>query len=305
MGWLRSLLGGLMAVALAGCGAEPKPAGRARAHLQALAAAGLLAAPPAGLQVGEVRRVVPAATRWSPAGEPFWWAELRSARGEPAGYLAWQASAGAELLDFALEGLTEVETPQARALAGVPPIQQFPIKGADGQPVASGCVPTAGGSLMAYWSNRGTFDWQADDSHEGLVRRLRDRLPMSVLPDLEGYTDGKMALAGAMPDALVAGLKADAAQYRIPVDVTLVAYGLPALRKEIDAGRPALLMCNVLVPRKPALTWGHAVVAVGYAEVGGRTFVGVIDNFYACRQPGTIRWIEAGHALALVLVQPV
>lgn len=304
MGWGRALLGGLGAALLVGCDAQTKPAAEASAHLQALGAAGLLAAPRAGLRIGEVRRVEPTATRWTPSGEAFWWADLRSARGEPAGYLAWQANPRAQLIDFALEGLAEVQAPQARALAGVPPIQQFPIKGLAGQPVASGCVPTAGGSLMAYWSNRGTFDWQADDSHEGLVRRLRDRLSMAVLADAEGYTDGQMALAGAMPDDLVAGLKADAAQYRIPVDISLVAFSFSGLRKEIDEGRPAILMCNVLVPRKPALSWGHAVVAVGYADVAGRPFVGVIDNFYACAQPGTVRWLDASRCQALVLVRP-
>ena len=246
----------------------------------------------------------PVATRWSAPAGPIYWATLQSDNG-PAGYVAWQANARHELLDFSLEGLTEIQVPKAKALPGVPPIQQFAVRGADGKPVASGCVPTAGGSLMAYWSNRGTFDWQADDSHEGLVLRLRDRLPMLVVPDDEGYTDGKMALAGAMPDALVAGLKADAAQYRIAVDVSLVAFSLSALRQEIDEGRPALLTCNVLVPRKPELSWGHAVVAVGYAEVGGRTFVGIIDNFYISAQPGSVRWIDATRCQALVWVHPL
>jgi hypothetical protein len=218
--------------------------------------------------------------------------------------LAWQATGQHALLDFALEGLTELAAPSAKALAGVPPIQQFPIKGADGRPVASGCVPTAGGSLMAFWSNRGTFDWQADDSHEGLVRRLRDRLPMAVLADIEGYTDGKMALAGAFPEPLVAGLRADAAQYRVSVEIKLVRYSDQVLQTEISEGRPALLMCNVLVPRKPELSWGHAVVAVGYAEVAGKSFVGIIDNFYVCQQPGTVRWIAADHCTSLVLVRP-
>ena len=265
--------------------------------------AGLLGGQRGSTQILEVRQVQPVATRWSAPGGPIYWAALQSDNG-PAGYLAWRANGQHELVDFSLEGLTELAAPRAKAIPGVPPIQQFALRGSDGKPVASGCVPTAGGSLMAYWSNRGTFDWQADDSHEGLILRLRDRLPMAVMPDEEGYTDGKMALAGAMPDALVAGLKADAAQYRIPVDISLVPFSFPSLRKEIDEARPVVLMCNVLVPRKPELSWGHAVVAVGYAEVGGRPFVGVIDNFYACAQPGTVRWVDASRCQALVLVRP-
>jgi len=303
--WGRPVIGALcLAVGLLGCVSEAPSTAQARKHLQSLRAAGLLGGPLEGVQVATVREVVPSATRWSAAGAPFWWGALKSASGEPAGYLAWRQEGAGELLDFSLEGLTELDVPQATALGGVPPIQQFSLKGADGQPTASGCVPTAGGSLMAYWSNRGTFDWQADDSHQGLVLRLRDRLPMSVVPDVEGYTDGRMALAGTQADALVAGLRADAAQYRVPVKVSLVAYADRVLRQEIAEGRPALLMCKVLVPRKPELTWGHAVVAVGYADVSGRPFVGIIDNFYVCRQPGTVRWIAAEKCMALILVQP-
>jgi len=308
MGPWRAIVVGLLAVWLTGCDSQPKSAeqrqAQARTHLQSLSAAGLLAGARGEVQVASVRQVMPVATRWSSAGEPFCWAELKSVTGAPAGYLAWQATGQHALLDFSLEGLTELAAPDAKALAGVPPIQQFPIKGADGRPVASGCVPTAGGSLMAFWSNRGTFDWQADDSHEGLVRRLRDRLPMAVLADVEGYTDGKMALAGAFPEPLVAGLRADAAQYRVSVEIKLVRYSNQVLQTEISEGRPALLMCNVLVPRKPELSWGHAVVAVGYAEVAGKSFVGIIDNFYVCQQPGTVRWIAADRCSALVLVRP-
>jgi hypothetical protein len=308
MGPWRAIVVGLLAVWLTGCDSQPKSAeqrqAQARSHLQSLSAAGLLAGARGEVQVASIRQVTPVATRWSSAGEPFCWAELKSGTGAPAGYLAWQATGQHALLDFSLEGLTELAAPDAKALAGVPPIQQFPIKGADGRPVASGCVPTAGGSLMAFWSNRGTFDWQADDSHEGLVRRLRDRLPMAVLADIEGYTDGKMALAGAFPEPLVAGLRADAAQYRVSVEIKLVRYSDQVLQTEISEGRPALLMCNVLVPRKPELSWGHAVVAVGYAEVAGKSFVGIIDNFYVCQQPGTVRWIVADRCSALVLVRP-
>ena len=282
---------------------QSRPVAEGLAHLDHLRSSSLLAGARAQTRLGEVRRIVPVATRWSAHGEPFWWAELTGPDGA-AGYLAWREGGDRRLLDFSLEGLVAIDLPQAQALAGVPAIQQFPLQGADGQAVASGCVPTAGASLIAYWSNRGTFDWQADDSHEGLVRRVRDRLPMSVIADAEGYTDGKMALAGAFPDALVAGLRADAAQYRIPVDIRLVSYSDQGIRTEISEGRPALLMCNVLVPRKPELSWGHAVVAVGYAEVGGKSFVGVIDNFHVSRQPGTVRWIAADRCSHLVLVRP-
>jgi hypothetical protein len=308
MGPWRAIVVGLLAVWLTGCDSQPKSAeqrqAQARSHLQSLSAAGLLAGARGEVQVASIRQVTPVATRWSSAGEPFCWAELKSGTGAPAGYLAWQATGQHALLDFALEGLTELAAPSAKALAGVPPIQQFPIKGADGRPVASGCVPTAGGSLMAFWSNRGTFDWQADDSHEGLVRRLRDRLPMSVIADVEGYADGKMALAGCFPGSLAVGLQEDADQYRIPVRVTVAPFRPETLAEELAAGRPALVSCIVLVPRKPELTWGHEVVGVGQAEIAGARFVGVIDNYFVPRIPGSIRWIQAERCSALVLVRP-
>jgi hypothetical protein len=308
MGPWRAIVVGLLAVWLTGCDSQPKSAeqrqAQARSHLQSLSAAGLLAGARGEVQVASIRQVTPVATRWSSAGEPFCWAELKSVTGTPAGYLAWQATGQHALLDFSLEGLTELAAPDAKALAGVPPIQQFPIKGADGQPVASGCVPTAGGSLMAFWSNRGTFDWQADDSHEGLVRRLRDRLPMSVIADVEGYADGKMALAGCFPGSLAVGLQEDADQYRIPVRVSVAPFRPETLAEELAAGRPALVSCIVLVPRKPELTWGHEVVGVGQAEIAGARFVGVIDNYFVPRIPGSIRWIQAERCSALVLVRP-
>jgi len=275
-----------------------------RAHLDHLRSSGLLGGSRASVELGDVRRIVPVATRWSAPGEPFWWAELTGPDGS-AGYLAWREGGDRQLIDFSLEGLVAIDLPPARALGGVPPIQQFAIKGADGAPVASGCVPTAGASLIAFWSNRGAYDWQADDSHEGLVRRVRDRLPMSVIADVEGYADGKMALAGCFPGALAVGLQEDADQYRIPVRVSVAPFRPETLAEELAAGRPALVSCVVLVPRKPELAWGHEVVAVGQVEIAGTRFVGVIDNFYAPRLPGAIRWIQAERCSSLVLVRPV
>jgi hypothetical protein len=292
-----------VALVLLGCSAESPQVAQGRAHLAELGRSGLLAGSLGRAKLGELRRVVPVATRWSEADEPFWWAKLTGPDGS-AGYLAWREGGDHGLIDFALEGLVALELPSAQALGGVPPIQQFAIKGVDGQAVASGCVPTAGASLIAYWSNRGTYDWQADDSHEGLVRRVRDRLPMSVIADEEGYADGKMALAGCFPGSLAAGLQQDADQYRIPVRVSVLKFTQGALAEELAAGRPALVSCVVLVPRKPELSWGHEVVAVGQAEVAGAHFVGVIDNYFTPRVPGTIRWIPAGSCSSLVVVRP-
>jgi len=301
---LRCALFLLVGLALGGCRRQPSPRETGARHLAALREAGLLAGSRGATQVLAVRMVSPRPTRWSADPAPFWWASLRNEDGE-AGYLAWKADASQELLDFSLEGLVALETPAARVLDGVPPVQQFVVRGGDGQPVASGCVPTAGASLIAYWSNRGTFDWQADDSHQGLTRRLRDRMPMVVLPDLEGYTDGAMALAGASTEALVAALAEDAKDYKVRVTIARTPFDFGALQREIGLGQPVVLICGVLVPRKPELAWGHAVVAVGFAQVAGRPFVAVVDNFHVPRQPGTVRWIAAERCRELVFVRPV
>ena len=284
-----------------GC-AEPKPeVVQAESHLSALRHAGLVPKALGEVEVAAIRRIQPKPTRWVRQGRPFWWAELRGDDGA-AGHLAWTDEG--QLIDFSLEGLREVITPQAFALAGVPPIQQFPLKAPDDSAVASGCVPTAGASLIAFWSARpGTAAW-GGAGEQDLVRRLRARMRMGILPDLEGYTDGKMSLAGASPDELAEALQADADERGVDVDVALSGYDRALLGAELSAGRPVLVTCVVLLPRKPELSWGHQVVGVGRAEVGGVHYVGVVDNFFTPRIPGSIRWIADDRIGQLVLVRP-
>jgi hypothetical protein len=286
---------------LLGC-AEPKPeVVQAESHLGALRSAGLVPWALGDVEVAAVRRIQPLPTRWVRTGRPFWWAELRCDDGA-AGYLAWTDEG--RLIDFSVEGLRDAATPHAFALAGVPPIQQFPMKSADGALVASGCVPTAGASLIAFWAARPTTEAWGGEGEQALVLRLRSRLRMGVIPDLEGYTDGKMSLAGAFPDELAEALQADADERGVDVDVALSGYDRQLLGAEISAGRPVLVSCVVLLPRKPELCWGHQVVGVGRAEVGGAHYVGVIDNFFTPRIPGSIRWIAEDRVAQLVLVRP-
>ncbi|MEY3392674.1 MAG: hypothetical protein RLZZ322_1523, partial [Verrucomicrobiota bacterium] len=274
---------------------------QAESHLSALRDAGLVPKASGEVEVAAVRRIQPLPTRWARSGRPFWWADLRGDDGA-AGHLAWTDDG--RLIDFSLEGLSAVISPQAFALAGVPPIQQFPLKAPDDSVVASGCVPTAGASLIAFWSARaGTMAWGGAGDQD-LVRRLRARMRMGILPDLEGYTDGKMSLAGAFPDELAEALQADADERGVDVDVALSGYDRALLGAELSAGRPVLVSCVVLLPRKPELSWGHQVVGVGRAEVGGIHYVGVVDNFFTPRIHGSIRWIADDRIGQLVLVRP-
>jgi hypothetical protein len=286
---------------LFGC-SKPSPTPvQAEAHLAAIRHAGLVPARISQLVVGEVRWVQPQPSRWQRQGRPFWWAELRCAEGA-AGYLAWTDDGS--LFDFSVEGLREVAAAQAFAMSGVPPIQQFPMKAPDGSLVASGCVPTAGASLIAFWSVRPRTAAWAGAGEQDLVRRLRSRMPMSVIPDDEGYTDGKMSLAGSFPAALAEAMQADADERGVDVDVAVSGYDRQLLSTELSAGRPVLLTCLVMLPRKPELSWSHQVVAVGRAEVGGAHYVGVIDNFFVPRIGGTVRWIVEDRVNQLVLVRP-
>lgn len=286
---------------LFGCSEPKSEVVQAEAHLAAIHSAGLLTDGLKSVEIGEVRRIRPEPTRWQRQGRPFWWAELRCSEGS-AGYLAWTDDG--RLVDFSLEGVRHAATPQAFALAGVPPIQQFPMKSADGSFVASGCVPTAGASLIAFWAARPTTAAWGGEGEQALVRRLRSRMRMGVIPDAEGYTDGKMSLAGAFPEQLAEALQADADERGADVDVAISGYDRRLLGAELSAGRPLLVSCMVLVPRKPQLSWGHQVVAVGRASVGGDHYVGVIDNFYEPRIGGTIRWIAEDRVNLLVLVRP-
>jgi hypothetical protein len=286
---------------LCGC-SEPKPeVVQAESHLAALRNAGLVPRALGEVEIAVIRRVQPLPTRWVRQGLAFWWAELRC-DDVSAGYLAWTDDG--RLIDFSVEGLRDATTPQAFALAGVPPVQQFPLKSPDGTLVASGCVPTAGASLIAFWSARPAAAAWGGEGEQALVRRLRSRMKMGVIPDAEGYTDGKMSLAGAFPEQLAEALQADADERGVDVDVAISGYDRRLLSAELSAGRPVLVSCMVLVPRKPQLSWGHQVVAVGRAEVGGVHCVGVIDNFYEPRLAGTIRWIAEDRVNLLVLVRP-
>jgi hypothetical protein len=286
---------------LCGC-SEPKPeVVQAESHLAALRNAGLVPWALGEVEIAVIRRVQPLPTRWVRQGRAFWWAELRCSDGS-AGYLAWTDDG--RLIDFSVEGLRDATTPQAFALAGVPSIQQFPMKSPDGTLVASGCVPTAGASLIAFWAALPNTAAWGGEGEQALVRRLRSRMRMGVIPDAEGYTDGKMSLAGAFPEQLAEALQADADERGVDVDVAISGYDRRLLSAELSAGRPVLVSCMVLVPRKPQLSWGHQVVAVGRAEVGGAHYIGVIDNFYVPRLAGSIRWIAEDRANLLVLVRP-
>ena len=240
----------------------------------------------------DIRLVVPTSTAWNHSSTPYWWAIVCMNAGD-LGHISWDAGEGGKLREFYLSRIQTMDGKHAKTIGPIPDIQQFPLDmpGA-ATPVASGCVPTAAGSLIAYHAGGAAAAWRGGADDVGIVRRIRGRLDMTVIPDAEGFADGKMALAGCHAEALPDALRADAEACGVKADVAYHPFVYQDYKAEIDARRPCLLSCVVPLPAKPQLIWGHEVVGAGYAEAEGVELVGVIDNFIGAGTPGATRWVR-------------
>lgn len=244
---------------------------------------------------------------WPTGLAPAWWAKIVNTDGS-TGHISWDSRGDGALMEFAFDAALNVRTENARAIAGVPAIQQFGIPhGKGGELVASGCVPTSGASVLAFWIASGREKRGADvanELHRALTKRLRARLKMQTIADRDGFTDGTMALAGAMPADLARAIQEEAEQLGLPVKSEFQRFAFDKLVPEINAGRPVLLSCMIAVPHKPELSWGHAVVGAGWARVGGKNFVGIVDNFFPSKNPATIRWVRESVFDSLTTIRP-
>lgn len=274
---------------------------------------------------------------------PVWHARIEGPDGK-SGYLMWDSAGKGGLVEFALDDRLDISAPDAKALHGVTVLQQFPLPGGtaagesggvkdakdsgktggaevQGRLVASGCVPTAGASVLAFWLDHpGTSATKgpARPAEAGkpavgeeqrrlrdLTVRLRGRIPMMTIADRDGFTDGAMDLAGANPAELAKAIRAEAEGQKLPVEVKFGDFSFETLKAEISAGRPALLSCVVRVPHKPELSWGHEVAAVGWLDLAdGTQFAGILDNFFPARHPETVRWIREDAFQSLITVRP-
>ena len=79
---------------------------------------------------------------------PVWSAKISGPEGR-AGHLMWDCSGEGKLVEFALDSELKIGGDKAAAITGIPGLQEFPMKDADGRLVASGCVPTAAASVVA------------------------------------------------------------------------------------------------------------------------------------------------------------
>jgi len=243
---------------------------------------------------------------WPTGLPPAWWAKITNPKGG-TGYLAWDSDGEGKLIEFAFDADLIVDSPDAKALSGVPALQQFAIPQKDGTTIASGCVPTSAASVLGFWIEHGYPQWRADAGAkplQSLTQRIRARLKMEAIPDKEGYTDDGMTLAGAMPDDLAHAIQADADEHRVPMQSSVSDFLFETLQSEIAASRPVILSCSVRLPHKPQLSWGHEVAGIGWAKIGAVQFVGVVDNFYPVKNPATIRWIRSDAFDSLIAIRP-
>lgn len=244
---------------------------------------------------------------------PVWVTEVHAQQGA-RGYLMWEDSEEAPLVDFAWDAPAEESPPKLRKGAHLHQVanqQQFPVAGDLTARVASGCVPTAGANLIGFWAQKGFSAWAGSSQNsvpwpdlQLVTNRLRNRLHMQEIPDKDGFTDDGMTLSGAFPEDLRDCLQKDAADHGITLQTTLEAFSSDALKKETAAGRPVLLSCLVRLPQKPRLSWGHEVTGIGWIEIEGRFFAGVRDNFFPCASPQTTRWIGEGQIKTLIRAVP-
>ena len=314
---------GLGALLLASCRPAPTPSNSGESQLNSLQqvfqqSIYISESKDFQLKLENTREIKGQKGAWQDTPENLWWADFKGPH-EITGYLSWSTQAPYALEEFLLsdsQGLwqkayrsvtkTADKTlqPNLIFLPDVPPLQQFPIQSTPSNIVASGCVPTAGASLIAYWSQRGYRSWCPSDlKYDALTQRLRQRLTMSVIPDEAGYTDKTMALAGAFPANLAEGLKADATACGLHATIQHRPFDPKVYLSELEAARPVLLSCTVPVPQQPHLSWGHEVVGVGYLRLGDQIFIGVIDNFLPLAANGSPRWITAAHFSDMVTVQ--
>jgi hypothetical protein len=246
---------------------------------------------------------------WGDSLPPVWVADLRTPRGT-RGHLMWDDGAGGRLVEFALDEPVTPIPSHGGVLGGLRGIQQFPVPGKDGRKVASGCVPTAAGILINFWSQNRFSRWAGDapkDGREGteaLSYRIRKRLKMTEIPDTTGYTDDGMTLSGALPAALKEVISQDAAEQGVYVRTEYRRYSAELLREEISSGRPVLLDCLVRLPHKPELSWGHEITGVGWLEWEGVRFAGVRDNFFPTRSEEATRWIREEAFGGILTVHP-
>lgn len=242
-----------------------------------------------------------------PLNLPPVWSAIISGPNGRSGHLIWDSGGKGRLVEFSLDAKLEIKGDSAQAITGVPSFQQFAIKREEDVLMASGCVPTAAAGVVTYWANQRYPQWHGDDgaTPKNLVLRLRNKLNMTLFPDVDGFTQNQMALAGAYPSELLKVLKTETVTYKVPMEMGLGRFGFPLFKREIDSLRPTLVSCLVRVAHKPELSWPHEVIGVGYCEIDGVKLIGVLDNFFPTKHEEAIRWIREEAFRSILVLRPL
>ncbi len=289
--------------------AAPPPEAQAQSHLSRIATA-LASQTSAETGVSQPRLAAQKPGQIFDTKMPPAWVVSIPDGDKNSGYIMWESAENAALLEFALEGNHVPPPLHGAVLSGSPALQQFPVLGKDAKPVASGCVPTSGASLIGYWAAHGFPQWMQSlpvNSAKALqecTQRLREKIRMQEFPDTCGYTEEGMPLSGALPQELAWAIERDAREHEVPVSTTFGRFTFQKLKNEIGSARPVLLSCTVRLPHKPSLSWGHEVLGVGWLELEDSNFVGIKDNFYPTASEETIRWIREDAFESLIAVHP-
>lgn len=237
---------------------------------------------------------------------PVWRVAVR-VDGADRGYLMWEAEGAGRLVDFAIDAELTGDHEGEPLVLGIPPKQQFPIAGEDGEPIASGCVPTSAGSVVAFFAANGQPNWLPGpdaDPARYLTLRFRGRMKVTKVEDVDGFTDGKMDLTASNARELARAMREDAAEYGVEAEIEAARFDEGTFRAELEAGRPAVVMGVARLPHKPELSWGHSIAGVGATEIAGQRFVGVLDNWYPSECPTAVRWLSVDALHSLVTVRP-
>ena len=153
--------------------------------------------------------------------------------------------------------------------------------------------------MIGYWATHGCPEWSGalspkpnQPALEDCVKRLRARMRMMEIPDTVGYTDDAMALSGAFPKELASALEEDAKSMGLAMNTSFHRYNPDMFKREISERRPVLLSCQVRLPQKPHLSWGHEVIGIGWLRINGKTYVGIKDNYFPGTGEDMVRWIR-------------
>ncbi|MEI6872546.1 MAG: hypothetical protein WCL08_09715, partial [Verrucomicrobiota bacterium] len=179
--------------------AAPSPEAQAQSHLSRIATA-LASKTSAETRVSQPRLAEQKLGQiFDTKMPPVWVVSIPDGK-KDSGYIMWEGAENAALLEFALEGKHVPPALHGAVLSESPALQQFPVLGKDAQPVASGCVPTSGASLIGYWAAHGFLQWMQSfpvNSAKALqecTQRLREKMRMQEFPDTCGYTEEGMPL---------------------------------------------------------------------------------------------------------------